>query len=119
MGKAFLASLFVFCLNASLLLWILPFRPPGCVATLLLAGLATSAVQYGFHRELGRPADKARTEAIAFFIAVFVIYSCGVGLLMSWLLHSLRPIDVAFRTLFLLTFMTAWGFFRDARKLAA
>jgi hypothetical protein len=90
------------------------------VAVLLLAGLATSGVQYGFLRELGRPPKKARLEATAFFLAVFLIYSCGVGLLLTkLLLGHLEPFEVAGRTLFMLTFMAAWGFFREARKSAA
>ncbi len=117
MGKALLASLFVFCLNALLLLEILPFRPAGCVLTLLLAGIGTSAAHYLFLRELGRPASKARLETAAFFIAVFLLYSCGVGLLVSrFLLGRFEPFDVAGRTLIMLTFLTAWGFFREAKK---
>ncbi|HTM68760.1 MAG TPA: hypothetical protein VL426_05690 [Candidatus Binatia bacterium] len=119
MGKAFLASLFTFCLNFLLLIEILPFRPAGCVATLLAAGIATSGVYYLLLREFGRDPRKARVEAAAFFIAVFLIYSCGVGLLLSRLIGRFEPMDIAARTLFMLTFMAAWGFFREARKANA
>ncbi len=119
MGKAFLASLFTFSLNFLLLLEILPFRTAGCVLTLLLAGAGTSGTYYLFLRECGRPAPAARTSTAAFFIVVFLFYSCGLGLLMSRLFGRFEPFDVAFRTLFLLTFMAGWGFFREARKRPA
>lgn len=119
MGKAFLASLFVFLLNFLLLIEILPFQAARCVITLLAAGLATSGVQYLFLREFGHEPREARVRAAAFFIAVFLIYSCGVGLLLSRLIGRFEPMDIATRSLFMLTFLAAWGFFREARKSLA
>ena len=119
MGQALLASLFVLCLNFLILIEVLPFTPAGCVAALLLGGLGTSAVRYLILREFGLSPEAAWRGTAAYFIVVFLVYSCGVGLFMSWLLGSMKPMDIAFRGMFLLTFMTAWGFFRDARKRPA
>lgn len=119
MGKAFLGSLFVFCCNALLFLEILPFTPARCAVTLLLAGLATTGVRVVLLREFGMAAEATFTKAAAYFIAIFLIYSCGTGLLLSWALGRFQPMDVAFNALFMLTFVTAWGLFREARKAIA
>jgi len=117
MGKAFLASLFLLCLNFLLLIELLPFTPAGCIVTLLIAGVATTTVQHVFLGELGR--KRTANGAVAFFIAVFLIYSCGLGLLLSYVFGRFEPFDIAYRTLFLLTFVTIWGFFREAFKSRA
>src|SRR5688572_25187073 len=119
MGKAFLGSLFIFCVNALLFLEILPFTPARCAATLLLAGLATTGVRIVLLRELGRSSGATLQNAVAYFIAIFLIYSCGTGLLVSWAFGRFQPMDVAFNVLFMLTFVTAWGLFREARKAFA
>jgi|SRR5687768_2312388 len=117
MGKAFLASLFLLCLNFLLLIELLPFTPARCVATLLIAGVATTIVQHVFLGEPGR--RRTVSSAAAFFIAVFLIYSCGLGLLLCYVFGRLEPFEIAYRTLFLLTFVTIWGFFREALKSRA
>ncbi|MEY4745002.1 MAG: hypothetical protein RL272_947 [Candidatus Parcubacteria bacterium] len=119
MGKAFLASLFVLCMNFLILIEVLPFRAAGCILTLSLAGVATTTVYYLALREFGIAPAAARTDAVAFAVVVVLFYSYGVGTLISCLLHDAAPASIATRCLFFLTFMTAWGFFREAKKSRA